>query len=103
MYQVIRYSNRFTIAEYSGFYDAYIINDGIYGWYAWDTLDDAQRACDLYNKCGNVSFLWQHEPIFDDEISDYDVELVDIYRAFNMIKSSNERANVVQYRKEVSA
>lgn len=89
-YEPVKYGDKYTIAEFDDEYKAYIINDNIYGFYTWNTKAEAQRACDLCNNYYGETFLYQHQPIFENELDDYDEELIEIYEAFNMVKPSKE-------------
>ena len=50
----------YCIAQYDEEYHAYITNDGIYGYYHWETKKQAQEAADAYNEYGGICFLGQH-------------------------------------------
>ena len=89
MYTVLTEGNRYTIGKYDEGYKAYIINDGICGYYYWDTKEDAQAAADAYNVYEGCEWLGQHgygnDRISADEIDDADPDMVDLYRLFNAV------------------
>ena len=88
-YKVLKEGNRYTIGEWDESYQAYIMNDGIYGYYWWDREHDAQIAADTYNVYDGNEWLGQHgygnDTISEDEIDDMDSEMVELYKLFNAI------------------
>jgi len=89
-YRVIKEGDRFTIGSWDEGYKAYIVNDGIYGYYYWDSEQEAQAAADTYNAYEGCEWLGQHgygnDTISESEIDDMDAEMVELYRLFNAIK-----------------
>ena len=89
-YKVVREGDRYTIAHWDEARDAFIINDGIYGYYWWDSEEDAQKAADAYNAYDGQEWLGQHgygnDTISQDEIDSLDLEMVELYRLFGAIE-----------------
>ena len=83
----------YCIAEYDASYHAYIVNDGIYGYYHWETEDAAQEAADAYNAYDGVCFLNKHgygndsmtAAEAEEELEYGDPELVQLYKLFGAI------------------
>jgi hypothetical protein len=91
-YEVIKEYDRYTIGEYDDGYKAYIINDGICGYYHWPTEAEAQAAADAYNAYDGWEALGQHgygNDIIDraDEDFDPDDEMFELYRLFGAIEN----------------
>lgn len=88
-YKAIKESDRFTIGEYDKGYKAYIINDGICGYYFWDTEEKAQQAADAYNSYDKWEELGKHgygnDRITFDEIDEIDEDIVELYRLFHAV------------------
>lgn len=95
-YIVIKEGNRYTIGEYDEGYKAYIINDGICGYYYWDTEHEAQIAADTYNTYDGCEWLGEHgygnDKIDEEDIDNMDVEMVELYRLFNAINYQDENS-----------
>ena len=93
-YQVIKEGNRYTIAEWDEGYKAFIINDGIFQSYYWDTEIEAQNAAEKYNNYQGCEWLAQHgygnDKIYKSEIKEYDKEMIALYEAFNAIIDDSE-------------
>lgn len=89
-YEVIKEGREYTIAEYDKGYKAYIINDGIYGYYYWTSQGAAQKAADAYNTYEGSEWLWQHgygnNRITADEIEDMPEDMVALYRLFGAVE-----------------
>ncbi|MFA6662319.1 MAG: hypothetical protein WCS56_04735 [Bacilli bacterium] len=89
-YKVINEGNRYTIGQWDNRYQAYIINDGVYGYYYWNTEEEAQCAADAYNRYEGCEWLGHHgygnDIINEAEIDDIDEEMVELYRLFNAIR-----------------
>jgi hypothetical protein len=88
-YKVIKEGNRYTIGQWDEGYKAYIINDGIYGYYWWDNQKEAQEAANAYNNYNGCEWLGQHgygnDIIDEDDMWDTDAEMVDLYKLFRAI------------------
>jgi len=90
-YQVVKENDgRYTIGEYDEGYKAFIINDGIYGYYHWDNEAAAQEAAKAYNEYTGNEWLSQHgygnDVIHADDMDDVDIEMVELYRLFNAVE-----------------
>lgn len=89
-YEVLKDGDRYTIGEKID--GMLIINDGICGYYWWDTKEAAQKAADAYNAYEGSEWLGQHgygnDTINADELWDTDAEMVELYRLFNAIEDS---------------
>ena len=87
-YKVIKQDERYTIGQYDEGYGAYITNDGICAFYYWDNKEDAQAAADALNKFEGNQWLGQHgygnDFLREEDIDDYDQEMIDLYRLFGM-------------------
>lgn len=86
-YKSIKDRTRWTIGEWDEGYKAYIINDGICGYYWWDSESAAQEAADAYNSYEGCEWLGQHGYGNDvvDADDDVDAEMYDLYRLFGAI------------------
>lgn len=93
-YEVVKEGEGYyCIAEFNAEYQAYIINDGIYGHYHWSTEAEAQAAADAYNAYDGVCFLDQHGYGSDtmtadeaqEELEHGDPDLVRLYDLFGAI------------------
>lgn len=90
-YKVIEEGTRFTIGEFDEGYQAYITNDGICGYYFWDTRAEAEAAAEAYNAYEGEEWLGQHG-YGNDSISEedeaydsYSEEMIELYRLFNRV------------------
>lgn len=92
-YKAIKEGNHYTIGAWDDGYEAYIINDGIYGYYWWDDEADAQAAAEAYNAYDGIEWLGQHgygnDAILGSEIKKTDTKMVKLYKLFNAIDYSN--------------
>lgn len=91
-YEVVKCAdNDYTIGHYDSGYGAYIINDGICGYYHWDSSEEAQAAADAYNDYDGPEWLGQHgygnDTICFDEIESCDPKMVHLYRMFGAVES----------------
>ena len=90
----------YCIAQYDDGYHAYITNDGIYGYYHWETEEQAQEAADAYNEYGGICFLNQHGYGNDSmtaeeaqqELEYGDPDLVRLYELFDAIDPPEDEA-----------
>lgn len=98
-YQVAKLSdNEYTIGRYDKGYDAWIINDGIYGKFIWYTREEAQEAADYYNEFEGIEYLAQlkqnREKIIDEDY--LTEEEIKLYELFNFeIKSDEDEKEVI--------
>ena len=90
-YQVVKENDgRYTIGEYDSDYEAYIINDGICGYYHWSTKTAAQEAAKAYNEYSGNEWLGQHgygnDVIHADDMDDMDPDMIELYRLFDAVE-----------------
>lgn len=90
----------YCIAQYDEECHAYITNDGIYGYYHWETEEQAQEAADAYNAYGGICFLGQHGYGNDtmtaeeaqEELEYGDTDRVRLYELFGAIDPPEDEA-----------
>ena len=90
-YQVVKENDgRYTIGEFDDDYKAYIINDGIYGYYHWSTKTAAQEAAKAYNEYSGNEWLGQHgygnDVIREGDMDDADPDMIELYRLFDAVE-----------------
>ena len=90
-YQVVKENDgRYTIGEYDEGYKAFIINDGIYGYYHWDNEAAAQEAAKAYNEYQGNEWLGQHgygnDVIREGDMDDADPDMIELYRLFDAVE-----------------
>jgi hypothetical protein len=91
-YKVIQSGNEYTIGEWDDGYQAFIVNDGICGYYWWSTAEAAQKAADAYNSYEGPEYLGQHGYGNDliTNTDDVSQEMYKLYELFNAVRISSE-------------
>lgn len=89
-YKAIKEGEGYTIGNWDNDRKAYIINDGIYGYYRWKSKEEAQRAAEAFNEYEGCEWLGQHG--YGNDIIDLDEdgdccsdEMIELYLLFGAV------------------
>lgn len=90
-YRAIKAGNKYIIGNYDENLDLYDVTDGIFGYYKWDTEEEAQEAAEALNEYEGSQWLGQHKEgndiiDLDDDDCCYSDEMLELYLLFGAVR-----------------